>query len=159
MKVLKQLNEGDANQRIVPIITSPIQAADDSYYIDFIPRKDINPNVEYDFLTVDNTLITVDNIDITADRTFYTLPTPTTVNVTVIREFDNKSFTPEVEIFTYNNVYRLLFLTVDFLKREGRYSILIKDADDTLYKGKMIYTLKDIQNYRYTTINNDKMYL
>lgn len=158
MKVIKQLLEED-NMKIVPIITNEILADDVNYYVDFIPRKVIDPNIEYDYITVDNTLITVDNTDITADLTFYTIPVPSTVEVVVIREFDNKSFKPEVEISLYNNIYRLIFLTSDFLTREGRYSILIKDENDTLYKGKMIYTLKDIQNYRYTTINNDKMYL
>lgn len=158
MKVIKQLLEED-NVNMVPIITSTILADDVTYYVDFIPRKTINPNTKYDYITVDNTLLTVDNTDITVDLTLYNIPIPSTIEVVVIREFDNKSFKPEVKISLYNSVYRLIFLTSDFLTKEGRYSILIKDKKETLYKGKMIYTLKDIQNYRYTTINNDKMYL
>lgn len=158
MKVIKQLLEED-NVNMVPIITSTILADDVTYYVDFIPRKTINPNTKYDYITVDNTLLTVDNTDITVDLTLYNIPIPSTIEVVVTREFDNKSFKPEVKISLYNSIYRLIFLTSDFLTKEGRYSILIKDKKETLYKGKMIYTFKDIQNYRYTTINNDKMYL
>lgn len=126
-------------------------------------------------LTTDNTVITADTITVLTNDTEISLifdnyidfiprvgietALPESYVVTVVREFDNKYFYPKAMFNERDNVYRLNFKDTDFLKRDNKYSVLIMNGDIIVYQGKMIYTDKDIQNYRYTTINNKKMYL
>ena len=142
---------------------SEVGVEDITYYINFVPRREVSTNIVYDYLTVDSMLVSVDNTLITADTTYETDIISPTITLTVIREFDNKIFKPDFVLSSINNLYRLSFLDTDFLSKEGRYSVLIEDTIDNkthiIYKGKMIYSLKDIQNYRYTIINNTKMYI
>lgn len=126
-------------------------------------------------LTTDNTVITADTTTVLTNDTEISLifdnyidfiprvgietTLPESYIVTVVREFDNKYFYPNAMFNERDNIYRLNFKDTDFLKRDNKYSVLIMNGDIIVYQGKMIYTDKNIQNYRYTTINNKKMYL
>lgn len=126
-------------------------------FIDFVPR--ISPNVnDIDIsITVDSTLILVDS-DITVDTTSTTVSDGLIVHIT--NEFTKEEYNvpTDIEVLS-NSTYRLYFLDSNFIKPESKYSIDIKSSEDTLYQGKVMVTTKDIQNYRYTTINNNKLYL
>lgn len=158
MKVIRPLLKEDESQYNV-VITNNYVSTSEQYYIDFIPRKHITENLVYDYITTDSTLISTDSTLITADLICYILPSESEVVVQVTNELTNETFIPEITIGRVRNDYRLVFLSNDFISDESKYSITIKDRSNLLYKGKMIYTLKDIQNYRYTNITNDKLYI
>lgn len=126
-------------------------------FIDFVPR--ISPNVN-DIeipITADSTLILVDN-DITVDTTSIIISDG--LSVTITNEFTKVVYNvPTVIEVLSNSTYRLYFLDSSFIKPESKYSIDVKASEEEIYQGKVMITTKDIQNYRYTTINNDKLYL
>lgn len=132
---------------------------DSLYYIDFIPRKPIEGDSDYISITVDSTLYSADSTFLSADMTILEATMSELINVTIVNEFTNEEFNPMSKIEDINGIYKLTFLETNFLSVEGRYSILIKLNSETVYKGKMIFTDKNIEYYRYTEINNNKMYL
>lgn len=136
----------------------------------------------YNNLTVDSTLYTADNNYITSDQTIILVVTGQNIVfvprksinkiddtydhilVKVVNEFTNKSFEPEFNIILDNEgYYNLVFIDAIFDQFETRYSINILDTNtnQSIYQGKMIYTEKSIQDYRYTIMldNNTKMKL
>lgn len=130
------------------------------YYIDFIPRIPFVEIIDYTYITVDSNLFTVDSISLTVDQTILTATSECLVNVEIINEFTKEKYYPLVELDNINSLFKLTFLETSFLREEGRYSITIKYNSDILYKGKMIFTFKNIQNYKYTTVTyNNKMKL
>lgn len=129
-------------------------------------------------LTVDSTVYTVDNNYITSDQTIILLVTgqnilfvprkpileTTDLVVKVVNEFTNEIFYPQFEIIKdNNNYYNLIFTDNIFEEFETRYSIDIYNdqTNESIYQGKMIFTNKSIQDYRYTIMldNNTKMKL
>lgn len=151
MKVIKLIEKVDIN---VDTEEGPIGGL---YCIDFIPRTPLSLYIDYTELRVDTIEFSVDSIEITADMTV--IDSSNNFRVLVINEFTKERFSPLVNLEVINSIYRLNFLETDFLTLEGRYSILIEGNNKTAYQGKMIFTEKDIQNYRYTKINNTKMCL
>lgn len=136
----------------------------------------------YNNLTVDTTLYTADNNFITADQTIILVVTGQNIifvprkpinkindsydhlSVKVVNEFTNKTYYPSFDIILDNsNYYNIVFTEDIFEEFETRYSIDIYDNQNnvSIYQGKMIYTDKEIQNYRYTILldNNTKMKL
>lgn len=127
-------------------------------------------------LTVDSTLYTVDTIFITVDRDIsqcaedgydyfildfvprFKIQDDTELNITLIRELDNKKVDFEFFWFWNKNLVEVRFKSEDLIK-EGRYSIDISAEGETLYKGKAIRTDKDPQNFKYTINKNNKIYL
>ena len=132
---------------------------DGLYYIDFVPRKPIEGDSEYITISVDSTLYSADSTILSADMTILEATVTTLINVVIVNEFTNQEFNPMVSVTEDNGIYKLTFLETSFLSIEGRYSILIRLDNDIVYKGKMIFTDKNIEYYRYTEINNNKMYL
>lgn len=129
------------------------------YSIDFIPRVHLLSGALFEDLTIDTLLITIDNRILTIDTTETNTGSDKIYDIIVVREFDDKTFTPGGTIFNSNGLYTLIFDSVDFLLNNSKYSITIKDNNIVVYQGKMIFTNKDIQDFRYTRINNNKMYL
>lgn len=131
--------------------------------------------IREEFLTVDTTIVFTDSlmtVDTTVTNEYSNLAIdfvprirPNVTSTTVFRVHITNEFTKEeydvpydIEVLS-NSIYRLYLLDTDFVKPESKYSIDIKSSDDTIYQGKVMITAKDIQNYRYTTINNDKLYI
>ena len=128
-----------------------------------------------ELFTVDITHVSVDSsmtIDTTVTDVYSHLAIdivprirPSVTSTTVLISHITNEFTKEeyevpteIEVLS-NSTYRLYLLDTDFVKPESKYSIDIKSSEDTIYKGKVMVTDKEIQNYRYTTINNDKLYI
>lgn len=129
------------------------------------------------YLTVDNTRTTVDNSLITADTTNSTCYNDGTqyyemelvsriklergddVSLILTREMTNK----EIIISSYEWFYRKGLLVIQFMSDDvvdnGKYSILIKSLNSVVYEGKAINTLQDSQDYKYTKIINNKLYI
>lgn len=126
-------------------------------YIDFVPRILSNDTEVIIPLTVDSGLVTVDDT-ITVDMTDTSI---SNVRTLITNEFTNQTYNVPVTIIHLNgSIYRLYFQSTTFIKDNSKYSIEIKDNDELMYKGKMMTTsIEDIQNYRYTTIMDNKMYL
>lgn len=131
----------------------------------------------YNDLTIDSTLYTVDNNFITVDQTIILVVTGQNIvfvprnpieliggtydhiSVKVVNEMTNQNINPQFEIFLDNsNFYNLVFIDNIFTDFDTKYSIDIYDnnSNKSIYQGKMIYTNKDIQNYRYTILLDNK---
>lgn len=102
-------------------------------YIDFVPRD-------------------VPTVQVGEDGGLYSI---------VENEFTKVRFTVPCELQSLGGgVYRLFFVNTLFIRPESKYSISIFDLGGLLYQGKMLYTLhSDIQDFRYTKIEDNKFYL
>lgn len=128
------------------------------------------------YFTVDTTEYTVDTTFITADRvnsdcfldgsTYYTLlfvprfkiPLTNVLTVDLIDEMTNKRIDFDFS-WSYSKDFIRLKFDTDKLRDESRYSIEIKDSDKVIYLGKAIKTLKEVQDYKYSEIINNKLYI
>lgn len=128
------------------------------------------------YITVDNTHITVDStlVDIYQAPTYsfqlvprYTVDLVDGLEMILIREIDGELI-EVVPSFKYNgNFIKVSFTTVYFdyatsngLSNDLKMSLSIKDkSGKVVFNGKALYTLQNPQDFKYTTIINNKLYL
>lgn len=129
MKLLKYEHIEDSSMTIDTTVTNEYNRL----YIDFVPRD-------------------VPTVQVGEDAGLYSI---------VENEFTKVRFTVPCELQSLGGgVYRLFFVNTLFIRPESKYSISIFDLGGLLYQGKMLYTLhSDIQDFRYTKIEDNKFYL
>lgn len=125
----------------------------------------------FKLFTTDTTKTTVDVTSITADMTSdvnigysirfiprFKISPNSKLDLLIVREIDNQPI-PHRLNWTLDGNYIVLNIDSDRIRENYKYSLDVKVEDRVVYQGKAICTNQVPQEYKYTKIDNNKLYI